>query len=49
MDALVFIRQHAPWLTAPELGVCIVGSQALAIACRDAGIDGPNPSDLDLS
>ncbi|MGK0205995.1 MAG: tRNA nucleotidyltransferase/poly(A) polymerase, partial [Planctomycetota bacterium] len=49
MDALAFVRQHAPWLAAPELGVCIVGSQALAIACRDAGIDGPNPSDLDLS
>lgn len=49
MDALAFVRQHAPWLTAPEFGVCIVGSQALAIACRDAGIDGPNPSDLDLS
>jgi tRNA nucleotidyltransferase (CCA-adding enzyme) len=49
MDALKFVRQHAPWLTAPELGVCIVGSQALAIACRDANIDGPNPSDLDLS
>jgi tRNA nucleotidyltransferase (CCA-adding enzyme) len=49
MDALAFVRQHAPWLTAPELGVCIVGSQALAIACRDANIDGPNPSDLDLS
>tara|TARA_R110002096_G_scaffold11251_15_gene41839 strand:- start:2869 stop:4218 length:1350 start_codon:yes stop_codon:yes gene_type:complete len=49
MDALAFVREHAPWLTAKELGVCIVGSQALAIACRDAGIDGPNPSDLDLS
>lgn len=49
MDALKFVQQHAPWLTAPELGVCIVGSQALAIACRDANIDGPNPSDIDLS
>jgi len=49
MDALAFVRSHAPWLAAPELGACIVGSQALAIACREAKIDGPNPSDLDLS
>lgn len=49
MNALDLIRSEAPWLLAPELGVCIVGSQALAIACRAAGIDGPNPSDLDLS
>lgn len=49
MDSLAFLREHAPWLRAPELGVCVVGSQALAIACRDANIAGPNPSDLDLS
>ena len=49
MDALAFVRDHAAWLTQPELGVCIVGSQALAIACRAAQIAGPNPSDLDLS
>jgi len=49
MDALALIRAQAPWLLAPELGVCIVGSQALAIACREANIAGPNPSDLDLS
>lgn len=49
MDSLAFLRANAPWLNAPELGVCIVGSQALAIACRHAEIVGPNPSDLDLS
>lgn len=49
MDALALIRAEAPWLLAPDLGVCIVGSQALAIACREAKIAAPNPSDLDLS
>jgi len=49
LHAAAFIEQHAPWLLAPELGVCIVGSQALAAACRAAGIDGPDPSDLDLA
>lgn len=49
MRAIAFFEQHAPWLKAPELGVCVVGSQALATACRDAGIDGPDPSDLDLA
>jgi len=29
--------------------VCIVGSQALAIACRESGLEGPDPSDLDLA
>lgn len=49
MDALAFVRAEAPWLAEASLGACIVGSQALAIACRESGIDGPNPSDLDLS
>jgi tRNA nucleotidyltransferase (CCA-adding enzyme) len=49
MDALSLIKDEAPWLLSPDLGVCIVGSQALAIACREASIDGPDPSDLDLS
>ena len=49
MDAVTFVREHAPWLAAPELGVCVVGSQALAAACRAAGVDGPDPSDLDLA
>ena len=49
MDALTLIKDEAPWLLSPDLGVCIVGSQALAIACREASVDGPDPSDLDLS
>lgn len=49
MDSLALIQSEAPWLLAPELGVCIVGSQALAIACREANLDGPDPDDLDLS
>ena len=49
MDAIAFVNEHAPWLAAPELGVCVVGSQALATACRGANIPGPNPSDLDLA
>jgi tRNA nucleotidyltransferase (CCA-adding enzyme) len=49
MHAHALIQSEAPWLLAPELGVCIVGSQALAIACRKANLDGPDPSDLDLS
>jgi len=46
---IAFLREAAPWLFAPELAVCLVGSQALAVACRAAGIDGPNPQDLDLA
>ena len=49
MDAVAFLEQHAPWLAAPELGVCVVGSQALATALRAAGADAPEPSDLDLA
>ncbi|MFK7738746.1 MAG: hypothetical protein AB8H80_00380 [Planctomycetota bacterium] len=49
MDAVAFIQQQAPWLLEPELGVCVVGSQALAHACREKGLEGPSPSDLDLS
>ncbi|MEZ6037311.1 MAG: hypothetical protein R3F29_07510 [Planctomycetota bacterium] len=48
-DPLAFLREHAPWLAEAALGVVVVGSQALAIACREAGIDGPHPVDLDLS
>lgn len=47
--ALPFLRAHAPWLFAPELGVCLVGSQALAHACRAASVPGPNPVDIDLA
>jgi tRNA nucleotidyltransferase (CCA-adding enzyme) len=46
---IAFLRAAAPWLFAPELAVCVVGSQALAMACRIAEIDGPNPVDLDLA
>lgn len=48
-DPIGFLRRHAEWLFAPDLGVCIVGSQALALACRRAGEPGPAPQDLDLS
>jgi tRNA nucleotidyltransferase (CCA-adding enzyme) len=48
-DALAFLRAEAEWLFAPDLGVCLVGSQALALACRRAGEPGPTPVDLDLS
>jgi len=44
-----FLQEHAPWLFDPELGVCIVGSSALRIACDHAGINGPDAADLDLS
>jgi tRNA nucleotidyltransferase (CCA-adding enzyme) len=49
LDALAFLRAEAPWLTAAELGTCIVGSQALAHACRAAGLDGPRAGDVDLA
>ncbi len=48
-DPVAFLRATAPWLFAPDLGVCIVGSHALALACREAGEPGPAPVDLDLS
>jgi tRNA nucleotidyltransferase (CCA-adding enzyme) len=48
-DPIGWLRAHAEWLFAPSLGVCLVGSQALAIACRRAGISGPSPRDLDLA
>jgi tRNA nucleotidyltransferase (CCA-adding enzyme) len=44
-----FLRENAPWLLAPELGVCVVGSAALAEACRRAGVAGPCVADLDLA
>ena len=48
-DALAFVRHAAPWLAAPELATCVVGSQALAIACRSAGVDPPRALDVDLA
>ena len=44
-----FLLRHAPWLGAPELATCLVGSQALAHACRAGGIPGPAPLDIDLA
>ncbi len=43
------ISEQAPWLFEPDLVVCVVGSSALAEACRRAGIPGPRTADLDLS
>lgn len=43
------IERHAPWLLEPGLGVCVVGTSALAEACERAGIEGPKSADLDLS
>ncbi|MFO1076384.1 MAG: HD domain-containing protein [Planctomycetota bacterium] len=48
-DPLAFVRDRAPWLVDPSLGTCVVGSAALAVACREAGVPGPAPQDLDLS
>ncbi len=48
-DPIAWLRTAAPWLFAPELGTCLVGSQALAIACRADGIAGPRPGDVDLA
>lgn len=39
----------APWLTAADLGTCVVGSAALAEACARAGVPGPASHDLDLA
>lgn len=49
VDAIGFLRDAAPWLFAPGLGTCLVGSTALALACRRAGVPGPRPMDLDLA
>ncbi|MCA8952553.1 MAG: hypothetical protein KDE27_23780 [Planctomycetes bacterium] len=48
-DPIAFLQQQAPWLFAPELGVCIVGSAALRICCERTAIPGPEPGDLDLA
>ncbi|MEI6130130.1 MAG: hypothetical protein WCR59_08710 [Planctomycetota bacterium] len=48
-EPIEWLRDAAPWLFAPELGVCLVGSHALAIACKRAGVTGPKPHDLDLA
>lgn len=43
------IEAHAPWLLAPDLGTCVVGSSALHEACNRAGIESTRPADLDLA
>lgn len=48
-DPIGFLNRHAPWLAAPELGTCIVGSMALHLRCAQDGVAGPAPSDLDLA
>ncbi len=48
-DPLERLRATAPWLCAPELGTCVVGSAALAIACARHSLRGPRPGDLDLA
>ena len=48
-DPIAWLRTHAPWLGAPALGACLVGSHALAIACRRQGLVPPAPRDLDLA
>jgi len=49
VDVVAFINKHAEWLSATDLGVCVVGSQALAAACQRDGVDGPIPDDVDLA
>lgn len=48
-DAVALLQAQAPWLFAPELGTCLVGSQALALACVREGVPGPRPVDIDLA
>ena len=48
-DPVGWLRDRAPWLLAPELGCCLVGTQALAIACRRSGLEAPRPHDIDLA
>ncbi|HZT55415.1 MAG TPA: hypothetical protein VFA35_04250 [Burkholderiaceae bacterium] len=48
-DPVAWLQAHGGWLFERELGACIVGSHALAIACRRAGIAAPTPRDLDLA
>ncbi|MCC6781539.1 MAG: HD domain-containing protein [Planctomycetes bacterium] len=43
------LRRDAPWLFEAELEVCVVGSAALAEACRRAGVDCPTVRDVDLA
>jgi len=47
--SLADLRRIAPWLFEPALGVCVVGSSALAEACRRAGLPAPRAVDVDLA
>lgn len=44
-----WLAREAPWLADAALGTCIVGSAALAEACRRSGLAGPRVGDLDLA
>ncbi len=48
-DLLVTLRRDAPWLFAVDLCVCMVGSTALAEACRREGLIGPRAADVDFA
>ncbi len=48
-DPIAYVRENAPWLCAPEIGACLVGSAALAVACERAGIAPPRPKDVDFA
>lgn len=48
-ELVALLRADAPWLLAPELGTCVVGSAATAEACRRAGERGPDAEDVDLA
>lgn len=48
-ELVALLRAEAPWLLAPELGTCVVGSAATAEACRRAGEPGPDAEDVDLA
>ena len=48
-DPRELLSKEASWLFAPELGTCVVGSAALAEACRRRDIAPPRVGDLDLS
>lgn len=43
------LSREAPWLFAPELETCVVGSAALAEACRRADVECPSVRDIDLA
>lgn len=48
-ELVASLRRDAPWLLAPELSACVVGSAALEQACARAGIAGPVAADVDLA